>query len=87
MNAIQLVKNLRYLAAAADADNCNPIAGTDLDLVADWIGTGSGYMRGCAERRLRAMRDAANNPLSKAAGAETHIALACEAFEKTYGPL
>lgn len=42
-------------------------------------------LQGPAARRLRALRTAAEKNLSVVSGAEVHIALACEAFEKVYG--
>lgn len=82
----ELAGSFAEMAEMARADGCDQVVVDDFYNIARWIAAG-GMRVEFARRRLWAMRDAVTRMHEGALGAEVHIALAYEAFEKTYGPL
>jgi hypothetical protein len=82
---MKLAQQLRDIAAMAITDGCDDLVIRWMAEMANWIDIGGESGRSHTRSRLRIMKGSVRRaPLL---GAETHIALACEAFEKTYGPL
>lgn len=85
--AEQLQHDLNNIAQMAAEDGCDLRVVQLIRESASHV-VGGGYsVVSYAAARLSNLRKSAERGFELSRGAETHIALACEAFEKVYGPL